>query len=224
MNADQFLDMPNLPLLIEQAQIRLEAEKAVRQHFYATIDENTKMEFINGQIIFQSPVKKMHNDATGNLYMLIKLYCSKHDLGWAGVEKVLVSLTRNDYEPDICFWKKARAEHFTEDQMQFPAPDLAVEVLSPKTAKTDRTTKYVDYEAHGVLEYWLVDPKKKQVEQFILINGQYYLRFKGSEGDIQSEAIEGFSIDVKAIFDNSLMVNSLLSSPYFLLDYPEKGN
>jgi Uma2 family endonuclease len=210
MSADQFFDMPNLPLLIEQARIRLEAEKAIRQHFYETIDENTKMEFINGEIIFQSPVKKMHNEATGNIYMLLKVYALQYDLGWVGVEKVLVSLTRNDYEPDVCFWKKDQAQHFTEDQMQFPAPDLAIEVLSPKTVKTDRTTKYVDYEAHGVHEYWIVDPKKKQVEQFILINGQYYLRLKSSEGDIKSEAVEGFIIDVEAFFDSTMMNKALV--------------
>jgi Uma2 family endonuclease len=210
MSADQFFDMPNLPLLIEQARIKLEAEKAVRQHFYETVDENNKMEFINGEILFQSPAKKMHNEATGNLYMLIKVYASKYDLGWTGVEKVLVSLTRNDYEPDVCFWKKDRAQYFAEDQMQFPAPDLVIEILSPKTAKIDRTTKYVDYEAHGVHEYWIVDPKKKQVEQFILINGQYYLRFKGSDGDIKSEAVEGFVIDVEAVFDSGMMNQALV--------------
>lgn len=210
MSADQFFDMPNLPLLIEQAQIRLEAEKVVRQHFYETIDENTKMEFINGEIIFQSPVKKMHNDATGSIYMLLKVYVLQYDLGWVGVEKVLVSLTRNDYEPDVCFWKKGRAQHFTEDQIQFPAPDLAIEVLSPKTAKTDRTTKYVDYEAHGVHEYWIVDPKKKKVEQFILINGQYYPRFKGADGGLKSEAVGGFIIDVEAFFEPAMINEALV--------------
>jgi Uma2 family endonuclease len=94
--------------------------------------------------------------------------------------------------------------------MQFPAPDLVIEILSPKTAKTDRTTKYVDYEAHGVHEYWIVDPKKKQVEQFILINGQYYLRFKGSDGDIKSEAVEGFIIDVEAVVDSEMMNQELV--------------
>ncbi|MFN8348078.1 MAG: Uma2 family endonuclease [Spirosomataceae bacterium] len=210
MSVDQFFEMPNLPLLIEQARIRLEAEKVIRQHFYETVDENTKMEFINGEIIFQSPVKKMHNEATGNLYMLIKLYTSKHDLGWTGVEKVLVSLTRNDYEPDVCFWKKDRAQHFTEDQMQFPAPNLVIEVLSPKTSKIDRTTKYVDYEAHGVHEYWIVDPKKKQIEQFILINGHFYLRFKGTEGFLKSESMEGFTLDVEAVFDSVKMNQALV--------------
>lgn len=92
------MDMPNLPLLIEKVQRQREAEKALREHFYQMIDENTKMEFINGKIVFQSPVRKRHNDATGNIYMLFRAYAAKYDLGWVGIEKVMVSLTRNDHD------------------------------------------------------------------------------------------------------------------------------
>ncbi len=205
MALKDFLAMPNLLLLMEHAQLKLQEEKTLRQHFYKIIDENTKMEFINGEIVFQSPVKKMHNEATGNIYILLKLFVNKFNLGWVGIEKTLVSLTRNDYEPDVCFWKKEKADKFRDDQMQFPAPDLVVEVLSPKTAKIDRTTKYIDYEAHGVKEYWIVDPKKKEIEQYILINGQYYLRFKGNDGAVMSEAVEGFATEVETLFNqNSL--------------------
>lgn len=205
MALKDFLAMPNILLLMEQAQQKLQEEKTLRQHFYKIIDENTKMEFINGEIVFQSPVKKMHNDTTGNIYIILKLFVNKFDLGWVGIEKTLVSLTRNDYEPDVCFWKKEKADKFRDDQMQFPAPDLVVEVLSPKTAKTDRTTKYIDYEAHGIKEYWIIDPKKKEIEQYILINGQYYLRFKGHDGAVMSEAVEGFATEVEILFNqNSL--------------------
>lgn len=203
--------MPNLPLLVEQAQRKLAEEKKMRQHFYETVDENTKMEFINGQIVFQSPVKKRHNDATGNIYLLLKAFSLKNDLGWVGIEKVLVSLTRNDYEPDVCFWKKERSDLFTDDQMQFPAPDLVVEVLSPKTAKIDKTIKYVDYEAHGVSEYWIIDPKKQEIEQFMLQGERYELTFKGTEGTLTSKAIEGFRMEIAAAFDKTEMNRTLAS-------------
>ena len=205
MALKDFLAMPNILLLMEQAQLKLQEEKTLRQHFYKIIDENTKMEFINGEIVFQSPVKKMHNDATGNIYIILKLFVNRFNLGWVGIEKTLVSLTRNDYEPDVCFWKKEKADNFRDEQMQFPAPDLVVEVLSPKTAKIDRTTKYIDYEAHCITEYWIVDPKKKEIEQYILINGQYYLRFKGNDGAVMSEVVEGFATEVETLFNqNSL--------------------
>ena len=38
------------------------------------------------------------------------------------------------------------------------APDLVIEILSPSSVKTDRGAKRDLYGAHGVAEYWLVDP------------------------------------------------------------------
>jgi len=80
----------------------------------------------------------------------------------------MVELTRNDYEPDLCFWGKEKSAGFTDETMLHPAPDFVVEILSKKTAKTDRTTKFQDYADHGVPEYWIIDPRIKTVEQYWL--------------------------------------------------------
>lgn len=203
VTVDNLLAMPHAEILMQEAQKHLDKEKEVRKHFYSIVDENKKMEFINGEIMFQSPVKKEHNEATGNLYFLLKGYVRSKKLGWVAVEKALVSLTRNDYEPDVCFWKNEKAKNFTDKQMQFPAPDFVVEVLSPKTEKHDRTTKFADYEAHFVKEYWIVDASKRKIEQYVLINGKYMLRFNGDNGTIESEAIKGFNFDVSSIFNSN---------------------
>jgi len=205
------LAMPHAFLVLQKAQEVLEKEKELRKHFYEAIEENRKMEFINGEIVFQSPVKRQHNDACGNIYKLLDFFVVEYDLGWVGIEKILVSLTRNDYEPDVCFWKVAIAKDFKEDQMQFPAPDLVIEVLSRSTAQIDRSTKHDDYEAHGVKEYWLIDPATKMVEQYVLKNKKYELIFKGKDGTISSEAVKNFRIPAAAIFDKRL-TNKILTS------------
>ena len=54
------------------------------------------------------------------------------------------------------------------------APDLIVEVLSPLTAKRDLNDKFFLYEEAGVSEYWIVHPKEKSVQVFLLQdNGKY---------------------------------------------------
>lgn len=54
------------------------------------------------------------------------------------------------------------------------APDLVVEVLSPKTAGKDMKTKLSLYERVGVKEYWLVDPGNKTIQVYQLeIGGRY---------------------------------------------------
>lgn len=210
----EVLESPTAYLILNRIQEALEREKAERQRFYEIIDENRKMEFINGEIVFQSPVKRAHNNAGGRIYRLLCAFVDEHDLGWVGIEKILVSLTRNDYEPDVCFWKASTAATFTDAQMQFPAPDLAVEVLSQSTAKTDRETKFADYEAHGVGEYWLVDAEKRIVEQYVLEDGRYELRMKSGDGLLTCEAIAGLAFPVGAIFDKKLtnrIINQILA-------------
>ena len=46
------------------------------------------------------------------------------------------------------------------------APDLVVEVLSPSTARNDKTHKKEVYARCGVREYWLVSPGDKTVEVY----------------------------------------------------------
>ena len=46
------------------------------------------------------------------------------------------------------------------------APDLVVEILSPSTAKYDRTHKKDVYAKCGVREYWIVSPGEKYVEVY----------------------------------------------------------
>jgi Uma2 family endonuclease len=196
------LQRPDVYLFIDRVQAALELERAKRAHFYEIIEENRKMEFINGEIIFHSPVRLWHNEATGFIYQMMDAYVRRNKLGKVGIEKLLVSLTRNDYEPDVCFWLLEKSRHFTQRQAQFPAPDFVVEVLSKSTEANDRGIKFDDYEAHGVGEYWLVDPEKQVVEQYVLEDGRYDLRLKASDGSISSTVITGFTIPIKSIFQD----------------------
>jgi Uma2 family endonuclease len=43
---------------------------------------------------------------------------------------------------------------------------LAVEVLSPATARADRQVKRRRYQRHGVAEYWIVDLDARLVERW----------------------------------------------------------
>ena len=120
----------------------------------------------------------------------------------------MVTLTRNDYEPDICFWRKEVADEFDDETMQHPAPDLVIEILSKGTAKRDRGVKVEDYAAHGVREYWLVDPMRQTVEQFRLDEqfmafdavGNFHLNDTLTD-TLTALTVPGFTIPVRAIFE-----------------------
>jgi Uma2 family endonuclease len=198
---NQLMQLPTLKLLMDETAKKLKAENKLRNKFYNNLTPSIKAEFINGEIIMHSPVKLRHSQASDNLYRLLSTYVIKNKLGSVHHEKLLIKLTRNDYEPDICFFNKEKSGKFNADQMFFPAPDFVVEVLSPSTEKIDRVTKYEDYAAHGVEEYWIIDPEKQLVEQYLLTETGYELNMKSKTGMLKSKAVNYFEIPVHAIFD-----------------------
>jgi Uma2 family endonuclease len=85
--------------------------------------------------------------------------------------------------------------------LKYPIPDFIVEVLSETTSKNDRGVKYQDYAAHGVGEYWIVDPDAESVEQFVPKSGRYAKARRQKSGTVASEVVTSFRIPVRAIFD-----------------------
>jgi Uma2 family endonuclease len=81
------------------------------------------------------------------------------------------------------------------------APDLVVEILSPGNSKKEMKLKFELYEEAGVLEYWIVDPEKEVVFQYILENGIFTNHKPLISDDILvSKVIKGFSFELAKIF------------------------
>ena len=55
-------------------------------------------------------------------------------------------------------------------------PELIIEVVSRKTRTKDRGEKYDLFEKSGVKEYWIIEPRLKLIEQYVLENGRYKLK------------------------------------------------
>lgn len=201
---DAFLAKPEAPLLLEKINQALANEKNKREEFYHQISDQEKAEFINGEVIMHSPASKLHGDILKNLSRIITFYVDHHNLGWVGVEKMMISLSRNDYEPDLIFFKSERSYEFKSSQMKFPAPDFIVEILSNSTKVRDRGIKFSDYAAHGIKEYWIIDPEMSSVEKYYLINEDFELQIKIKEGVIQSHEIKGLELPVEALFDEKM--------------------
>ena len=213
----ELFSAPNAQLIIDRIQMMLNDEKKRRLEFYEWLRNDVKAEFIDGEIIMHSPVKRRHLRANKLLFNLLQNFIATRDLGEVDTKKALVALTRNDYEPDICFWRKEAADEFDEDMMLHPAPELVVEILFKSTTKRDRAisiggVKFDDYAAHGVGEYWFVDPIRQIVEQFRLDEeimafdavGNYHFT-----DTLTALTLPGFSISVRAIFDQDANAETL---------------
>ncbi len=208
---ENIVKSPKLRIYSKEIDNILIEEQKRRKEFYETMKEGEKIEFINGEIIFNSPVKLEQNKAGALLFTLLNTFVNKNNLGFAGYEKIMISLTRNDYEPDICFFEKNKSDNFHSKQMEFPAPDFIVEVISPSTEHIDRIIKFEDYAAHGIKEYWIIDPEGKTIEQYLLKNDKYELTLKSDNGSIKSRTVNGFEIPILSVFNESENLKTLKS-------------
>lgn len=171
-----------------------------RNLFYAGLRSYEKAEFIDGKPVIDSPVLARHVWVSGRLAHLFRCYARRFDANArVGVEKALVALRNADYEPDLCYWKGARAAHIRDDKWRLPVPDFIVEILSKDFISRDRVKKKYDYARNGVTEYWIIDPLAETVEQFILDeNGQYILQAEGNT--LICFVLEGLTFDKSALF------------------------
>lgn len=164
--------------------------------------EDLHAEFLNGQVVRAAPSSFSHNAISERILLVLDAYVSSRKIGIVGSFSYLVELSRNDVEPDVLFWRREKASSFTRDQLLFPPPDLAVEVLSESTEHIDRGTKFEDYAVHGVMEYWIVDPENRVLEQYVLKGDSYELRQKSGNGTVRCIAIEGGEFPIEAFFDD----------------------
>lgn len=191
---------PLLPDIIEDFQRQMRDEKSRRAKFYAEMTPEQKTEFIDGEVIMHSPARNAHLIATRNLFFALWSHIRGRAVGQAYVEKCLCSFPRNDYEPDVVYFGPDKAAAFTGNTARFPVPDFVAEVLSESTEANDRGVKFIDYAAHGVTEYWIIDADQRVVEQYVAKEGRFELVAKMNNGHLESVAVAGFALDVSSLF------------------------
>lgn len=170
---------------------------------YAALpDDGERYEIIDGVLYLMPPSpKEWHQQAV----VLLTIYLGNHvqlaGLGRVYVAPFDVELAFNTVvQPDILVILQENMDRITPSRV-VGAPDLAVEVLSPGTARYDRLKKSWAYAQAGVREYWLVDPLKKTIEVFALEGGEYSLVgvFSGEER-LHSAVVVDFPVKVGQIF------------------------
>jgi Uma2 family endonuclease len=109
----------------------------------------------------------------------------------------------NVIQPDLLFVAEGRTKHFQENSLH-TAPDFVVEILSPSTRKNDEGLKLQLLSDNGTVEYWIIHPEEKWVEQYIFDEESKVLllhkKYEDENEVIESIVISGFSITLKKIF------------------------
>ena len=165
--------------------------------------EDDDYEVINGRIVMMSPRPSVnHNRVISNLCNIFQNYLKgkRCEAFYDGVELHLSE--DNVFVPDamiVCNPDIIRQRGI------FGAPDLVVEVLSPRTAKNDFGEKKDVYERYGVKEYWIVNTMDRSIQVYVLQDGK--LRIDNIYHSYSQEDWEDMTEEEKAETQLSLKVS-----------------
>ena len=171
--------------------------RMTEEEFVAWCDDKTRAEWVEGEVIIMSPVGKEHADLNLWLSSLLLMFVQHHDVGTVIGPEFMIRLAdgRSRRVPDILFVADERRDVLRRTHVE-GAPDLAVEIVSPDSGARDWREKYLEYEAAGVREYWVIDPVSQHVEVYALADDGKYRRVEEKQGAIESAVLAGFHLKV----------------------------
>jgi Uma2 family endonuclease len=162
-------------------------------------------ELLNGRIVMNPPAGFPHGSIESRVVRLLANFVVEGDLGEVLGSSQGYALPSGDtLEPDASFVSQARWSAMPAPrpgEFLQVVPDLVVEILSISTASYDRGEKRSIYERNGVREYWLIDPRSRELVQLCLEDGQFVASEPIDEaGRTASRVLDGLEIAVAGLF------------------------
>ena len=171
----------------------LERKLLTAEDFLEWLEPGTCADLIDGEIFVHSPVSIRHARLLNFLDRLLGTYVDRHRLGELFREEVAVRLSsRNVFQPDLAFYRADRNDQVRENHVQ-GAPDLVMEALSPGPADLDIGPKFAEYEQHGAIEYWVLDPETL-AHRFYRRGGELLVEYADGASKIESRVVPGFFV------------------------------
>jgi len=168
------------------------------EEFIAWADEDTRAEWVDGEVIPFMPPKDKHQELVGFLHTLLILYVNLFQLGKVRVAPLEMRITwgddkRSARQPDVFFVAQEHSERLTTDRLDGPA-DLAIEIISPDSVARDRADKFYEYQEAGVREYIIIDPRpgKERLDWYVLLpDGKYQAVLPDEQGRYHAHVLPG---------------------------------
>ena len=122
--------------------------------------------------------------------------------GWIFLDEPELHFDGDVVVPDLAGW---RTEHFPAEATDAPyitaAPDWVCEVVSPSTARLDRTRKSVVYARVSVTHTWLIDPRARTLEVLRLTDGRWLqLAVHSNDDRVRAEPFQEFELELAALW------------------------
>ena len=152
-------------------------------------EDGRRHEIIDGDHYVSAAPSMYHQWILTRLVVQLYRRICESGLGYLAPAPIDTVLTEADVvQPDIVVMLDRDDTVIRRERIE-GAPDLVVEILSPSTAYRDPGLKLDLYQKAGVGEYWIVDPERKVVQQYVLTDGVF--RSAGEHADRIAVACTG---------------------------------
>ncbi len=182
---------------------QLDLTKAYTFKDYLSWKFQERVELLRGYIAKMSPAPtSTHQIISGNLHFNLAYFLRKKPCRViaAPFDVYLPSIKGEGetvVQPDLCVICDTTK---IKKHGCVGAPDLVIEILSLGNSRKEMTQKFQIYEQAGVREYWVVYPYEQVVHQYTL-EGEKFQALPIAEKTIKSQVLQGFEVDLDAIFD-----------------------
>jgi len=166
------------------------------EEFLDWLDEDTRAEWVDGQVILMSPASYAHQTIVSFLLKVLSEFSATHDRGEVipGPFQMKLPVRPSGREPDVLFVSKERCGLIRDTYLD-GAADLVVEVISPESRGRDTLDKRDEYERSGVREYWLVDPERRELTIFHR-KGRRFSEQRFNRGRLESTVLAGLWLEL----------------------------
>jgi Uma2 family endonuclease len=168
------------------------------QDYLRLPSDGMQYEIIKGVLYMVPAPTTEHQRASRNLEFQMWEFARRHGLGevFDAPTDVYLPGQETPVQPDILYVAAGQAGIIQKRGVE-GAPDLVVEIISPRTWWQDRKVKLPLYEETGVPECWIVDPDQGTIEVYGLQRGAYALLGHWGRGEVAvSQALAGFQVAV----------------------------
>lgn len=165
-------------------------------------EDGHRYELYDGELYVVPSPLPIHQIVVQRLFLALNDFTKRHG-GQAFVAPFDVVLSEfNVIQPDILYFGPESAARINlREHVRF-APELAIEVLSPSTARNDRGRKRDLLARYRIPEYWIVDADARQIEVSTLREGGYGEPAIVRGERLRSATIAGMEIDLIALFQD----------------------
>lgn len=173
---------------------------------FLTSFDSQRVEWVNGEVISMSPVSEKHNDLTGFLITLLRMFLAMGPGGRVFHDPMVMRAAPDlpGRSPDIAVVLPQNSGIIQSNQLAGPA-DLVIEIVSPESHRRDRIEKFAEYERGKVPEYWILDPIRRE-SLFYGLNqqGLYEPLPLDTEGVFHSHAVQKLQISASIFWQDAL--------------------